>query len=125
MNELLNDLLVSAANDATEINIARTVFDVNILVKSTIFSFEHTLTAKRQSVNFNSNRDELFVDVDKQKLKEVLENLLSNAIKYSEFDSIIRVSVLKNEKNLEIKVQDNGPGLTPEDFKKSSGNFRD
>jgi signal transduction histidine kinase len=124
MNELLNDLLVSAANDATEINIARTVFDVNILVKSTIFSFEHTLTAKRQSVNFNSNRDELFVDVDKQKLKEVLENLLSNAIKYSEFDSIIRVSVLENDKNLEIKVQDNGPGLTPEDFKKVFGKFQ-
>lgn len=124
MNELLSDLLVSAANDATEIEIVRTVFDVNTLAKSTIFSFEHSLSAKRQSINFDTCKEELFVKVDKQKLKEVLENLISNAIKYSEFDTIIRVSIEENNNGLEIKVQDNGPGITDDDFKKMFGKFQ-
>jgi len=124
MNELLSDLLVSAANDATDIDIARTVFDVTSLVKSAIFLFEHSLSAKRQSINFNACREELLVNADKQKLKEVLENLISNAIKYSEFDTIIRVSVEHINNDLEIKVQDNGPGLTPEDLGKMFGKFQ-
>ena len=124
MNELLNDLLVSAANDATEIDIVRTVFDVITLMRSIIFSFGHSLSTKRQSINFETHENEIIVNADKQKLKEVLENLISNAIKYSEFDSIIRVSVSKNGNNFEIKVQDNGPGLTQEDFKKLFGKFQ-
>jgi signal transduction histidine kinase len=124
MNELLSDLLISAANDATDIDIARTIFDVTALVKSAIFLFEHSLSAKRQSINFNACREKLLVNADKQKLKEVLENLISNAIKYSEFDTIIKVSVEHINNDLEIKVQDNGPGLTPDDLGKIFGKFQ-
>ncbi|MDR3627678.1 MAG: ATP-binding protein [Ignavibacteriaceae bacterium] len=124
MNELLSDLLISAANDATEIDIVRSAFNINTLVRSTIFSFEHALSAKRQSANFDTCKEELFVNADKQKLKEVLENLISNAIKYSEFDTIIRIIVKEDNNSIIIKVQDNGPGLTDDDLNKMFGKFQ-
>lgn len=124
MNELLNDLLISAANDATEIELNKSFFNVNALVKSTIFSFGHSLEAKRQSVIFNSCRDAIYVNLDKQKLKDVLENIISNAIKYSKLDTIIRVSIEENQNDLELIIQDNGPGLTSDDLKKIFGKFQ-
>jgi len=124
MNDLLNELLVSAANDATEIDIVKSEFNINSLVRSTIFSFEHAMSAKRQSADFDTSKEELFVNADKHKLKEVLENLISNAIKYSQFDTIIRVIVNNSNNDVVIKVQDKGPGLTNDDRQKMFRKFQ-
>ena len=77
-----------------------------------------------------AKQQELFMDVvsvtneniicDKLRLNQILLNLLSNAIKYTQAGGKIFVKILQNDGapegygNYEIRVKDNGMGMTPE-----------
>lgn len=54
------------------------------------------------------------LNADRDKVKQVLLNLLSNAIKYNSPGGEIRVQVNQIADSLEIRIQDTGPGLSPE-----------
>lgn len=62
--------------------------------------------------------------VDKQAFREVIENLLSNAVKYSPHDKNIYVTIETTPaETLQIKVKDEGPGISTEDQKRLFGKF--
>ena len=50
---------------------------------------------------------------DKRRLSRVIANLLDNAAKYG--DGATRVQLRKDDDNVLIAVEDNGPGVPPED----------
>jgi two-component system, OmpR family, phosphate regulon sensor histidine kinase PhoR len=52
-----------------------------------------------------------FVDVDVAAFTEALVNVLQNAIRYTGRDKEIRVRCVRREKEVEIIVSDNGPGI--------------
>jgi signal transduction histidine kinase len=52
---------------------------------------------------------------DPLRLRQVMDNLLSNAIKFSPADSTIRVFAGHTPSGWRISVQDEGPGIQPED----------
>ena len=56
--------------------------------------------------------------VDRECLEKIVMNLLSNAFKYTPNGGLIKVSVSRDEKNILIKVSDNGPGISKEKQKK-------
>jgi len=51
---------------------------------------------------------------DRDKVKQVLLNLLSNAIKYNVPEGKIVVKARQMGNELEISIQDTGPGIPPE-----------
>ena len=55
------------------------------------------------------------IHADKAYLTRIFENLLSNAIKFSPINKNIFVTVVDLENEIEISVQDEGPGITAED----------
>lgn len=55
------------------------------------------------------------VVADEQRLRQVMFNLLSNAVKFTE-RGLIRVSALRGEDTLEIRVEDTGEGIPPDQF---------
>lgn len=55
------------------------------------------------------------VQADRDKLKQVLINLVENAIKFTGAQSQVRVQV-RGGPALEVKIQDEGPGVPPEDL---------
>jgi signal transduction histidine kinase len=60
---------------------------------------------------------------DRTRLAQILTNLISNAIKYSPEGARIRVQALRKDGMIQIKVQDNGHGMTPEDQEKLFSKF--
>ncbi|MFZ6712746.1 sensor histidine kinase [Undibacterium sp. TC9W] len=56
----------------------------------------------------------LLVDVDKDLLFSALGNLLQNAFKFSGKDGLVTLSVDATAERIQIKVQDNGPGMSEE-----------
>ncbi len=52
---------------------------------------------------------------DEQYLTEAIANLLDNAIKYSKDDIKIKISTIDTDKNVLLKVRDNGIGITKEE----------
>jgi PAS domain S-box-containing protein len=58
------------------------------------------------------------VEVDPPAIERVLANLLDNASKYSPPDSPIAVSARAVGSALELRVDDRGPGVVPEDYER-------
>jgi len=54
------------------------------------------------------------VEVDHDRLIQVLTNLLSNAAKFSPKGDVVSVSVRRSGSRLKISVSDHGPGIPPE-----------
>jgi PAS domain S-box-containing protein len=65
-------------------------------------------------VNISDEPDRAIILVDRLRLIQVLENLLSNAVKYSEEGKEIIVNGKHGADGYEVKIQDNGIGMTPE-----------
>ncbi|GAA0775909.1 ATP-binding protein [Clostridium subterminale] len=56
------------------------------------------------------------IEVDKNRMKQVLINILDNAIKFSPNDSKIIISVMEDNKYLTISIKDHGYGISKEDL---------
>lgn len=118
MNELFTELLKSAVNDAIELEVHKTKFDLVDLVSSILISFTHAFQVKKQGIDFKCEQEHVPIYADKQKIKEVIENLVSNAIKYSEHKKNISVRIKIEDANAIIEIQDEGLGFSREDLTK-------
>ncbi len=58
------------------------------------------------------------LDVDRDAMAQVVLNLLHNAVKYTGPDKRIRLRARKAGKGVAIEVEDNGPGVRPQDRKR-------
>ena len=61
-----------------------------------------------------SRLDSARVNVDKQRILQVLDNLISNAIKFSPPHAQVEIDVEQHAKRLRVSVTDHGPGITEE-----------
>ena len=61
-------------------------------------------------------KQDVIVDMDKDKLRQIMFNLLSNAYKYSEYGGLVTVKLKQEDDRVEISVIDNGVGIEEEDL---------
>lgn len=62
--------------------------------------------------------DSLYINCDKDRIKEVLINLLDNSMKYGYVNSLIEVRAYKENNCVFISVKDKGEGIAEENVKK-------
>lgn len=55
---------------------------------------------------------------ERQLLECLFENLVENAIKYSPPESVVSIEIQENKNSLIVSIQDEGPGMNPDDFQK-------
>ena len=66
----------------------------------------------------------LLVSGDVERLREAVDNLVSNAVKYSPIGGRIMVSAKREGNEAQVRVADQGPGLSPEDVGRLFGRFQ-
>lgn len=81
------------------------------------------VTQKHQTVTVNIPRELPKVWCDRNRLAQILTNLISNAIKYTQEGGAIVVHATREGDLIQIKVEDNGLGMTPEDQHKLFSKF--
>lgn len=67
--------------------------------------------AKNLDITFESNKREVLILMDKEKIERIILNLLSNAIKFTEKGGKIKVSLKADKKDIIIAIKDNGSGI--------------
>ncbi len=83
-------------------------------------SFQSYAAGKDIQLRFLSELDSFYMDFDSDKMQEVMGNLLSNAVKFSPPGSEIVVTAKAvpsdglNGERLQVRVKDNGPGISAE-----------
>lgn len=66
---------------------------------------------KDLNITFESNKREVLIFMDKEKIEKIILNLLSNAIKFTEKGGKIKVLLKVEKKDVTIAIKDNGSGI--------------
>jgi len=123
MIHLINDLL-----DVTKIEEQKFQYKIqpnNLveLIEHIIQSLKPNADKKKIIVNFIKQSEIPLIPIDKEKMKIAISNLIDNAIKYSPVKQDVNVYVKKNDKQVEIKVQDHGYGIPENQFNQVFSKF--
>jgi signal transduction histidine kinase/CheY-like chemotaxis protein len=123
MLSMVDNLIADARADALDITIRPESVDVAALVREIAASNQPLADNKSQVITVSAAADCL-VSCDGDLVREAIDNLLSNAIKYSPIGGHIELQAVRNDKEVEINVRDEGAGLSPEDMGRLFGRFQ-
>ena len=110
---LISDLLRSSEAEQGTIKLNLQPFDAEPIGRAAVDASRARAQAKEQAIEWDGHSLPVYADPDR--VRDVLLNLLSNAIKFSARGSTIRVRLLKMTDRARFEVEDEGPGLSPED----------
>ncbi|MGI2328426.1 cell wall metabolism sensor histidine kinase WalK [Planococcus sp. YIM B11945] len=113
MIRLVNDLLKLSKMDSSETELTKEIIEFNRFFNRIIDRFE---MSKSQNVHFERKlpKEQYFVEIDPDKLTQVIDNIISNALKYSPEGGKIRFSMTIEEGSLLIQISDQGMGIPKE-----------
>jgi two-component system, OmpR family, sensor histidine kinase VicK len=122
MIRLVNDLLQLSKMDSTDYNLSKEWVNFVDFFDRIIDRFEMT---KEQNVTFKRKlpKEAIFVEIDEDKLTQVLYNIISNAMKYSPEGGQITFSIKEEEDRIIVSISDQGMGIPKENIGKVFDRF--
>jgi len=110
LHDLVEDLLDLSRIESRGLKLTIEPLDVDRVYDQVLSLFSER-AAKRGTMLENEAQEELpRVLADRRALEHVLTNLVDNAVKYCP-NSTIRLRAIAHEQNVELVVEDNGPGI--------------
>jgi signal transduction histidine kinase len=114
MLQLVNELLDVATIEAGHLKLAKEPTKVADIVERSVHLSNIEAAKKNTRIEMVNGTKDPLVDVDRNKIRQVVDNLINNAVKYSPRGSLITVEVRAEEATAGFAVKDNGPGI-PDD----------
>lgn len=117
MIRLVNDLLKLSKMDSRDYQLNKEWVNIVEYFHHVIDRFE---MAKEQNVTFKRKLPSsgIFIEVDLDKLTQVLDNIISNALKYSPEGGQITFRVKEVGEMVELSISDQGMGIPKDNLKK-------
>jgi two-component system phosphate regulon sensor histidine kinase PhoR len=130
LNQLINMILEISMWERTEFQLDKKKVDIEEIMNDVVNSFK-TGCGNCARLNQKYIFDGVKTDIDLVYFTTMINNLLSNAVKYSDKDPEINVEGFIENKNICIRVADNGIGISKTDqkhvfdkfYRASSGNI--
>jgi signal transduction histidine kinase len=111
---LVNDLLDLTRITNNKIELKKERVDLNQLALSTLEDHKMFFEEKEIRLESEINEDAMCSDSDPVRIKQVIENLLYNAMKFTNAGGRVKLSIVQENNDAVIKVEDNGIGINPE-----------
>lgn len=116
LNSLLEDLLMLSRLESTNPALRRESLRPTGLINTVVEDYRGRPAAAAHRIICELDPAPAEVLVDPLRITQALENLLDNALKYTVAGSRIVITVATMEREVEIRVRDNGPGIPAEDL---------
>ena len=113
---MVNELLDLAKIEQGDAPIRRDAVDITRVAEESVSRL--TVFAERKGVTLRTEVEadrRAVVTGDEDRLGQLLANLIHNAIKFSPAGATVVVRVRDETENVIVEVEDNGPGIPPED----------
>ncbi len=110
LNNIITDFLSIERLESGKATYMYDTFALSKVVNEVIYN-ANMLLKDGQRINYPQNIDDIIVHFDEKILELSLTNLINNAIKYSAEFTVIGVEVISHNKQLTIKVSDQGMGI--------------
>lgn len=118
MKNLTENLLCKCKSDNGHIDLNKEKSNFTKLVKSCISDMSYIVNEKNQKIIFNTQKEDIFINIDILNIKRVINNLISNASKYSKNSSSIIITLEQKNKYAVLEVQDFGYGIEMKNLSK-------
>ncbi len=109
---LIDDLLDLSRIQTGHLDMHRAPSDLRAVLQDSVE--EHRLAWPARSLSLELPDTPVMVDIDADRIGQVVTNYVSNALKYSAPDRPVAVSLRVANGEATVRVRDEGPGLTPE-----------
>lgn len=112
---LINDVLDLSKVEAGKLDLRPSHFDLRSLMESSAAVVRERATGKNLDFNLVPPPEEVVVEADERKIKQIVYNLLSNAVKFTPENGRVVFRAHREGNEVIFAVEDNGPGI-PEEF---------
>jgi len=116
LSRLIEDLRILALAESGGLYLRKEPANLEELIRDTVAGFEAQFKEKDISIELDLSEVE-DVDVDPQRVREVLSNLIGNALRYTPGQGVVQVGLAESgsspDKEALLFVRDNGPGIEP------------
>ncbi len=119
LEKLLNDLIELSKLDTAKESLDKKPTSPKILINGALKSLENIIEEKNMEVVKNIEEDLPEINIDKNKIHQVLINLIENAVNYSDPNSKITITVEEadhSDYQVKFSVIDNGVGIPAEEL---------
>ncbi|CDW59418.1 PAS and HAMP and HisKA and HATPase c domain conta ining protein [Trichuris trichiura] len=120
MIRMINDLLNLSRMDSGAQQMDLELVNFNELVDYILDRFD--MMVNNQEKNYRIVREfterDLWVEIDTDKIMQVIDNIMNNAIKYSPDGGKIEVHLMETHKNVVLSISDEGLGIPKKDLEK-------
>ncbi|GEK91307.1 sensor histidine kinase [Alkalibacterium kapii] len=114
MKALVDDLFEYTTVRQTTVPLDYVTFDMVQLLEQVAIDFELEAEKKGKSIHITSEKKQMIMRADTEKIVRVFHNLLSNALKYGKNGEHILISVKEQRNELSVSVKNDGATLTKE-----------
>lgn len=115
MMQTLSDLLDISSLESNQVKLELAEADPAQLCNSLVNLFKVSAANKQIQLHYEPRGELRPVPMDSHQIRRVLENFLSNAIKFSPLETNIRLVLWQDGARCVFDVEDEGPGISPEE----------
>jgi signal transduction histidine kinase len=119
LSRLIEDLRTLALAESGALQLKKESTNLGELIRDTVAGFESQAKEKEISLELDLNQME-DVNIDPQRIREVLSNLIGNALRYAPRQGVIKIGLAESgsgvQKEALLFVQDNGTGIESADL---------
>ncbi len=118
MNKHVETILQAALMDKQELQLTGEPIHVHEVISDTVENYSLQLQEIEGRIDLKLNADNDLISGDEVHFKNLISNLIDNAVKYSKEKLVLKISTCSNAKNLVMKFEDNGIGMSKETVKR-------
>ncbi|MDH4299170.1 MAG: ATP-binding protein [Dehalococcoidia bacterium] len=116
LSRLVNELQELSLAEAGELKLVFQAEDITDLLRQAVSPVQPQLTAGEISLSLEVPDNLPLVNIDWQRVNQVLHNILENAVVHTPKGGIIKVAASEQGKWVEVSVSDTGKGIPAEDL---------
>ena len=114
LQHLVDDLRTLSLADSGDLKLNIQPVAPNELLKNIAVAYGHSAERQKIKLTLDIEANLSKIDIDFERMEQVLGNLVSNALRYTPQGGEITLSAKRAESNLILSVKDSGSGIPPE-----------
>jgi len=111
LENLVKNTIDISLMEAKSISFRREREDIGKLINECVNNLIYLADKRELSLELNV-QENIFIQIDKNKITKVIKNIVSNAIKNTPPRGIVSINLKRMKKYIEISIKDTGVGLT-------------
>ena len=126
LSRLVDDLRTLSLAESGSLQLKREPTDLGLLMREVVTAFESQAHEKEIKIELALG-DIAELEIDPQRIREVLSNLMGNALRYTPSQGVVKVGAAESgfglERSVLVYVQDSGPGIESADLSRIFDRF--